>query len=744
MTDYRRANCSTCFPCPAGIILFIALSLLFPFTTEARITSGDAIENGPWRLSAEQLSHDQATNEYSASGDVVIARGGNRLRADRVRFNRDTMVARAAGNVHFTTAAGDSLVGDRLVIDLESGTGTLYNGLVFVEENHFFIKGDRILKTGESTYRIEKAGLTACEQKTPDWRITGSEVNVTVAGYGTVKHSVLWIKKIPVFYVPFFMFPAKTERQSGLLPPQIDFSGRKGFAVTQPFFWAINESSDATFYYQHLQKRGEKLGVEYRYMLSEASRGTLMLDGFDDRKIDDGTGDSTEDWGYENDNALRPNSDRYWFRMKANQELPNDFTAKLDLDVVSDQDYLREFSSGYMGYSKTSDYFESEFGRDLDDKNDPVRENRLNFSRNWTYSAFNADFAWYDNVINRRQRDEDDTLQRLPMITFNALKQPFYNNLVYSSLYTEYDYFYRTDGPTGHRTDLHPRLFLPIRAKNYFTFEPSISYRQTVWYSDEDGVDDSTEDKYAHRELFDLGAQLSTDVHRIYNFQRFGIQKIKHTVVPMLEYSYIPDIDQSELPDFDEIDRIDGENEITFSLTHYFTSKRAVERPDAPIDYQYNLFGRLRIEQPYDFNQRNDSEKALGLLYTELDFTPVNLITLHADAEWSHELEKIVSSNLSVRLRNRLGASIQVDYRYNRLINESVYFLAVMPVTSWLSVYGDYERNLVDNEDIELQLGALYKSGCWSVDVSYLKEENDRRFGIMVNLYSLGEIGNRL
>ena len=60
----------------------------------------------------------------------------------------------------------------------------------------------------------------------------------------------------------------------------------------------------------------------------------------DDRKVDDGEGNSSKDWGYTNDNYLRPNKDRYWFRMKNNQTLPLQFKSQIDLDIVSDQPVL--------------------------------------------------------------------------------------------------------------------------------------------------------------------------------------------------------------------------------------------------------------------------------------------------------------------------------------------------------------------------------------------------------------------
>jgi len=521
---------------------------------------------------------------------------------------------------HLHQGEESSLKGDEIIINLKTGIGTILNGSIFIEKSHFFIRGDQIHKTGEDSYTIKNASVTTCDGDIPPWQITGKEVKITIEDTGTVHHAALWSKKLPVFYFPYITFPLNTKRQSGLLAPQGGYSSRNGIEFIQPYYWVINQMSDATFYYHHIQDRGEKFGAEYRYALSNFSKGLLMVDTLNDRKVDDGTGDSSQKWGYTDDAFLRKNTDRYWFRMKLNQELPRHFTSKLDLDIVSDQDYLDEFTSGYTGYNTTKKLFESEFGRDIDDKNDSVRTNSLNVNRIWSQYSLNAELLWYDNVVNRRQDRTDPTLQQLPNITFNALKQSVLKNMLFADMDSEFANFYRKDGMTGQRVDVHPRIFLPMNYKNYFTFEPSVGFRQTVWNIDhvENELPEMNDSSYQHREIYDLKAELSTDLFNVFQVNGNSINKIKHTLIPRLEYSYIPDMDQSEYPLFDETDRIDPENLMTFSLTNLLISKSqgAGElNSDTPFKNadelsaldSYNQFVWFKVAQSYDFRMRNET-----------------------------------------------------------------------------------------------------------------------------------------
>jgi len=708
----------------------------------------------PWHINAQKITYNQKTNIYTAIGDVKIYNDDKTLRAESIQYNQHTMEAESTGNVQLNVGR-DTLRGDKININLKTGIGTILNGSIFIEKSHFFIKGDKILKTGEDSYTIYNSSVTTCDGDLPPWQITGKKIDITIEKYGVIHHAALWTKKWPVFYVPYLIFPINTKRQSGLLSPQMGYASQNGFEFIQPFYWAINQSADATFYYHHIQNRGEKFGAEYRYALSNISKGTLMMDTLDDRKIDDGTGDASQKWGYSDDSFLRKNTDRYWFRMKLNQKLPQNFTSKIDIDIVSDQDYLNEFSSGYSGYDATKKYFESEFGRDIDDQNDFVRENSLNISRIWTQYSFNAQLLWYDNVINRRQNETDSTLQQLPAITFDALKQPVFNNLLFADMNSELLNFYRKDGMTGQRLDIHPRIYLPVNYQNYFTFEPSAGFRQTAWNLDrvEEEAPGLDQHNYQHREIYDLRAELSTDLFQIYQMNGESINKIKHTLIPRLEYSYIPDTNQTQFPDFDETDRIAPENLMTFSLTNILISKAPGAKElnaDAPVKTMnnldsYNQFLWFKIEQSYDFRMENEPDKKpFYPLYAELNITPVNLLSLHAETEWDHDSGNFTTFNTYCKIRNNHGDHLMTEYRYTRNENQSIYIDFNSAITGTISIFGNYERNIQTAEDIEKRLGCQYSAQCWSCDLFYEDKDDDQKIGFMICLKGLAEIGSAL
>jgi LPS-assembly protein len=719
----------------------------------------------PWQISADTVSYDAASTTYHARGNVVIEKQTTRLVADTVSFNHKAMTALATGHV-VMTAGNDILTGERVELDMGQETGVVHGGTIFLHENHFYIRGERIEKTGKDTYLAEKAAITSCDGDRPDWVITGRTVKVTIEGYGSVSHAVLKARDIPVLYTPYLLFPAKTRRQTGLLMPEAGYSDRKGIAWDQPLFWAINDSSDATLYTHYMQERGTKVGLEYRYALTRDSFGVIQADGLSDRKTDDGTTENTRNWGYSGDDYDRPNTDRYWLRAKLDQELPWGASARLDLDIVSDQDYLTEFKEGRSGFNETRDNFIEFFGRDLDTYDESTRTNRLNVNRSWSRFSLNGDLEWNDNVTNRRWEETDDTLQQLPVIEFDGTKQKAFGSAVYWDLDSEYAYLFELDGERGHRADLYPRAYLPLKWKNYLSVEPSAGLRQTAWVMDRS--EDETLDRSSYRQMVDVKLDLSTEFSRVMNSPVAAADRIRHSIKPQVVYEYIPDQDQSDLPDFDtDIDRIDEANEVTYSLTSTLTARTAKKtrvsepadtnavaaeargRPDriqeeeaAPETFDYRRFLRFYVEQTYDIAaERDDDPEPFSDVYGELEFDFGRYFKVDSDASFDTYESHFSSHNVAAAIADSRGDRLTVEHRYERDDSESIQGKLSVKLTGRLTARGEYERDLYDKEDIIKGVGFLYTAQCWSFDFFYAVEGEDNRFSFFINLTGIGGFG---
>ena len=708
----------------------------------------------PWIVEADKLHYDDRIKQYIAEGNVSIRKGEKKLSADYIRFDHQNLVAYASGNVR-VSLGNDVLTASRVEMDLQQQTGTMEDGTLFLSENNFYITGAKIEKLENDVYVVEEASVTTCKGDSPDWKITGKYLKVTVEGYGHMKNAAFRAKNTPIMFTPYLLFPAKQKRQSGLLLPEFGSSSRWGFYYTQPLFWAINDSIDATFYGQYLEYRGLKIGTELRYAISQTTKGTWMFDFLNDRKTDDGTGDSSEKWGYTADDVLRPNSDRYWFRMSHYNDLPLGLFAKLDMDFVSDLDYLTEFRPGYMGFYESEAYYRKNFDRQLDPYDDSVRLNRLNLTRIWEQYSFDLDLRYFDDVVNRRFGDTDTTLQRLPLILFDAAKQPIFSSPILFDFESSYNYFYRQDGDRGHRLDLHPRLYYPLRLKNFFTIEPSLGLRETAWILEPEdtgssGAQDSTTE---NRELYDIRVDLTSEISRVYGSRSFGFDRIKHLVKPQVSYDYIPNLNQDDLPDFDILDRIAGKNAFTYSITNYLVSRTPQKKEEdghhsPTATHDYRQINRFKLEQSYDIDEARKSNLAEGEnrepfspIIAELDVFLTPYVVFASDATWDVYRNRFDTGTAAIRVVDTRNDKFNVEYVYTRRQTESIYADMMVQINSSFAVGAEYEYNIFDDKRLKTGILLSYNAQCWSTELKYTDEPSEQRVEIQFNLTGLSDFG---
>ena len=749
--------------CLSPIIISALIIILASTIVSAKIFTGFANDfsaddpDQPWIIDADTLRYDNRLQQYVAEGNVTIQRAGIVLRADYIRFDKDALTVTASGNV-VITGGEDTFSGSRIDLDLENETGVSSEGYLFLRENNFHIRGRRIEKVGENTYEVENASVTTCDGEDPDWRIEGKYLKVTLEGYGVIKHARMKAGNIPVLYLPYMIFPAKTKRQTGLLLPELGASQRWGYYINQPFFWAINDNTDATFYYHFMSERGHKFGAEYRYNLSQSTGGAWMVDYLNDRKIDDGTGNNSNDWGYPDDDYLRPNKDRYWFRGGHYHTAPLGITGRLEFDVVSDQDYLNEFKEGYSGYDDTEAYFNDTFGRQLDDYLDRVRLNRYNLRRPWSQYSLNVDFRWYDDVINRRFDLPQDTTQRLPFIGFDAAKQRVLTTPVYYDLNSSYNYFYRQDGDDGHRVDLFPRVYLPFSLSKILHIEPSAGLRGTFWSVKPETDTGSGGDNQHSRGLYDLRVDLTSEFFNTFNVNFLGADRIKHTVLPEIEYEYVPNTDQQDLPEFDELDRIDPTNLLTYSITNFFITRSPVQKkqsadPDRyeTTSFNYSQVGRFKLSQSYDVAEARQTDLPTGTekrpftpILAELDLSFNRYIRLDSDAAWNIYDDRLDSGNIAFILNDRRDDRLYTEYRYTRDSAESIYADLWINIVRSLGAGFEYERNLLSGERLKVGGKLEYRARCWSLSGRYLREPSDRKIEFRIELTGLGGLTGNL
>jgi LPS-assembly protein len=235
-----------------------------PTARRITLTGPVEISCNDLRLFADQVVFDDDTNDVVASGNVTLeqAEAGLRVFAERAELNGRTKLGT------FFNASGTARIGG----------ATTSRSMFGTQEPDVMFRGREIARTAPTTYRITDGGFTTCVQPTPRWEMSGVNGTIHLDRYALLRHVVLRVKDVPIFYLPAIYYPInKEDRATGFLLPTYGTSTFRGGSVSNAFFWAISRSQDATFFHDWFVKTGQGLGSEYRYVASPGSQGRALL-----------------------------------------------------------------------------------------------------------------------------------------------------------------------------------------------------------------------------------------------------------------------------------------------------------------------------------------------------------------------------------------------------------------------------------------------------------------------------------
>lgn len=738
-----------------------------PATSNAPATEAEAAERGmeQWRIKADKLSAEHDAEILEAEGNVVLWRGEDSLKADYARYYRSTGWVYLRGTVRMQWG-NDTLSAEEAEFDLRSGTGWLTNGEIFLAAENLYFMGERIEKNEGDTYKFKKATITTCDDRPGSWSLDVDEGEVTLEGYAWLWKPVFNIMDQPVIASPLLILPAKAKRQSGLLLPEMGTSSRLGFHWNQPIFWAIDEESDATFYEHWMSDRGFMQGIEYRNTPDTDTKGVWRFDFLYDRKT--ASSESDENGQFDEDGLTRANHTRYWWRSKFDGTLLDPrWKTKLDIDWVSDQNYLREFSSGLQGFDRDDAMFTDEFGRDLDDKDDLTRESTLVVTRDWDKVGFAARAQWTRDLNHQngnRERSKDPSLQRLPELHAFVWKDRLFSSPVEWDMNMSAGYYWREYGTKGSRFEARPTISLPLQAKGVSVI-PTLGLRGTLYTVDRyENQEYETDSKTTSRAIPDFNLSTFTEASKVYTLgsnnelvvdeEHAGDSqwtKIRHAVQPRVDYDWRPQVSQRDKPFYDDLDRLAAQNEITYSLTNVLDRKRETVAPlgddkeGAALRIDYLEFLRVRLEQSYDMREANrDDQRAtyerrpFSDILAEATFNPEKWVWFTTRAFYSPyigeltEWDQSVTAEYEGRIRGQLGYNYlrSID-EYKRQAREQIrqYRFAVdLTISDRWSTGFIYRSNQVTGEDLEKTIKATYTHQCWNVTFSYTKTPHEDRF----------------
>jgi lipopolysaccharide assembly outer membrane protein LptD (OstA) len=454
------------------------------------------------------------------------------LHAEGVRDTSDTTGHQYRGLPEMVDGS-ERYQGSTLSYNFRTKKGKINLGKTEMEKGLYY--GDEIKKVDDRTLFVGDGRFTTCDLEHPHYYFYSPEMKITIGDRVVARPVTLNIADVPVFALPFGIFPTQRGRRSGLIAPAYGESGTRGRYLTHlGYYWAMSDYTDINFRTDLYTKGGYTFYSDFRYALRYNFSGGIS--GSYGRTISGEPGDP----GYNNSQVFN-------FRLSHNQDFNP--TTRLVVDFTF-------LSNSY--YQQTSNNL-----------NDLLMQNIVS---NATLTKY---WEGTPNSLTLNVR-RDQNLQTgqindiLPSVVFSRTQSfPFRSGKAGAASssqkwYELIGYTYNGQGlnvhnkiPIGTTGDFteddrggiqHSFAVNASPKAGYVTLTPFFDYTEK-WYmksiarglnANDSVVTQDVKGFHAVR-YYDMGVNASTKFYGIFQPRVFGITGIRHQVTPSVAYVYQPD-----------------------------------------------------------------------------------------------------------------------------------------------------------------------------------------------------------
>ncbi len=572
--------------------------------------------------------------------------------ADTIKYEAKEDIVSATGNP-ILWIGSQKIEGEKMIYDLETGAGIVRNGRTQIRNGWF--DGRVIRKVGTNILNIDYGKFTTCNLNPPHYHFWGSQLKVFIDDMVYVKPIVLFVQDIPLFIAPFWWFPIKSGRQSGLLHPKIGQSSDKGrFVENLAYYWVINGWSDATFILDYFETRGPRFNFEGRWVLSPTAYGIF-----------------NSSYIAEHAPLEQEKRKRWAVDFSHSQRFANRLSLRTEGKFISDD-------------SVKVDYEEERLVQ-----LDKIMNSYLSISKAWDWGGTNF-------VLEEKRDLRSGTIQRwLPKSTYslNSMRSfggyfSYGGSFTNSSMSEEYEQYSFNKASFS----------LPFKLFRYLSLAPATSHSYTLKWPEQ-------HEKSHHSEY---KVDLSTN---IYGSSIFG-PEFRHIMSPRLSYSLVDTIYKCSFSVDNNFQLVLGEKKISLARLDLSGSWDFELDRINPIGISlYSTPFRLLdlrsrwTYKPYEADKLKFERLILNSYFTRQDFSLNMSYSWIPREDWSDDQSLRFTLNTKLTKNWKLGFSGMFDFLDGELIDKR--FSLHRDLHCWEAVFNFNSYAEEWYYDFKLQLKAI-------------------------------------
>jgi len=597
---------------------------------------------------------------------------GLKLNAHQILVDWDTSILTASGTEaaapdSIFEATGDSLMviglpelnqkgnkpmyGDLMEYNMRTNHGKISSGKTQMEDGYY--RGEKILRLNPKIMIVSQGYYTTCDLDDPHFYFKSKQMKLMVNDKIIAKPVILYISGVPVFALPFAVFPNRSGRHSGLILPSYGSTASDGrFLRGGGFYWAGSQYHDATLIVDFFDKKGYLFRgnskYKKRYSLNGGLSGSLTPRSFNDQ-----------------------DRRRWDLRWNHKQTITPTLKFNSNVKLVSDENFYQDLSSN--------------------------RNSRLNqqlisnitFSKRWEGSGNGLSV----NLSRNENLQSKDITEVFPKFNFRMGRKQVIKTGIgedprwFNSLY----YTYSNGGErrrslkhttindsTTSKTETREKIThaisvnSPQKLLKYFTFNPSLNYSEgwinewTEPLTTSDGsfvlnengkIETRSRRSFKSRHTFVSSFQMSTKVYGNFAPNIGSLSTVRHVITPSISFRYTPDF-SSDLYGYYATGVDTLGNNLKYDLFTGSAIGGTPSKTTKTLTYSINNIFQAKL------NEGSDNEKKFDL------FT----LNLRGNYNFTADVRRMGPLSSSFRTKGIAGTNLDISTKYSfyKWINGSI------------------------------------------------------------------------
>ena len=532
--------------------------------------------------------------------------------------------------------AANTLVGKRMIYRMDRQQGFVYQGKTEFEGGYY--RGDEIKRVNDKILLVRGGDYTTCDADSSHYHFHSRKMKILTGERVVARPIVLYLKNIPLMALPYWVFPIRRGRHSGILMPDVEFGfdrSRGRFVRNLGYYLAPNDYSDAMLWGDYYDQRPRWiLNGQFRYRLRYRLSGNLYS-------------------SYSREQISGGKRARWDLRGDHDQELGERFTLRFRADFVSDKDYRDD----------------REFGGTVDERLNRILRSNIDLRKSWSSSSLSMTVDRTENLD--RTSSGYRVQESVPSIDFSVNsfqighkadergrggRLPFLST-VYSRLSTSFRSTYLRPWNAPSSDNQAARIATGLSSNGsfgpYLKVSPSVSATGAYFRRDRRGR------SHQIGGVWDSGLSAQTTLYGTVPLRLGPLVGLRHVIEPSVSYRYAPDFPSLRERDqgrtvsrFASVGGIDlsgaKASSMRMSLTQRFHLKLQGSDPRKPRKIDNLIL--WTTSSGYDFLRH---KKPLSTISNSLRLQPASFF----ENSWSvsHDPYRRVATSLSVQTAVRIS-----------------------------------------------------------------------------------------